>query len=221
MRQHFSIVWVMEHWHSLSWEAIVSSLEIFISHLDVGLGILLWASCFRTDWTRWLPEVLSNLNHSVKSLLISFLKVLSLNTAPCCRNIPNHSLLLFIIILSSYVIKNSLISLQVARAHRILTSEQKDIRGLLSPDSGADGRCFATPHKLQTLWAGLPQVRSTGGTITLFQSTREEERAVGGRQLVLLALQQLKSPFLKENLLLIFPAYFLDLLCWSCKARRE
>lgn len=149
----------------------------------------------------------------MKSLLISFLKVLSLNTAPCCRNIPYHSLLLFIIILSSYVIKNSLISLQVARAHRILTSEQKDIRGLLSPDSGADGRCFATPHKLQTLWAGLPQVRSTGGTITLFQSTREEERAVGGRQLVLLALQQLKSPSLKENLLLIFPAYFLDLLC--------
>jgi len=62
-------------------------------------------------------------------------------------------------------------------------------------------------------WAGLPQVRSTVGTITLFHRTREEERAVGGRQLVLLALQQLKSPSLKENLLLIFPAYFLDLLC--------
>lgn len=40
-KQHFCAVRVTEHWHRLTRSP---SLETFISHLDMGLGILLWVA---------------------------------------------------------------------------------------------------------------------------------------------------------------------------------
>lgn len=93
---------------------------------------------------------------------------------------------------------------------------QGDIKDLLAPDFGIDGRCFGAPHQLHSLEAGLSygQVGITVSMMTLVcQPAREQDRAAGGEQLFLLALRHLGSPSLKEKLQLIFPAYFLDLLC--------
>jgi len=58
---------VTEHWHRLRREAVESLLlEIFKSHLNMILGSLLWVALLeQAHWSRQLPEVPSNLNHSV------------------------------------------------------------------------------------------------------------------------------------------------------------
>lgn len=86
----------------------------------------------------------------------------------------------------------------------------------MAPDSGVSGGCFAAPHQLHSLKAGLSHSQvgiTVSMTALVHQSAGEQERAAGGEQQVLLALRHLGSPFLKEKLQLIFPAYFLDLLC--------
>lgn len=145
--------------------------------------------------------------------------MLSLYEAPYYRHGCNH---VFLLLLSS-IRKNSCISLRGLGAEYWHPTERQQ-RDLLAPDSGVDGGCFATPHQLQSLGAGLshPQVRSTVSITTLVRHcSGEEKRAAGGGQLAVLAPWQLGSPSLKENPQLIFPAYFLDLLCWSHKAQRE
>jgi len=58
--RHQLTAWVTEHWHRLPRGCGVSSLEISKSHLDMGLGALLWVSLLEwwlDRWTqRWFPS---------------------------------------------------------------------------------------------------------------------------------------------------------------------
>jgi len=64
-RQHFCIVQAMEHRHRLPRGCGASSLEIFQSHLDIGLATLLCMSLLEQELGCMDPEVPSNLNHTV------------------------------------------------------------------------------------------------------------------------------------------------------------
>lgn len=57
-RQHINAVQVTEHWHRLSRGCGIFSLEIFVSHLAVGLGTLLWVGLLQWDWARRTQRVL-------------------------------------------------------------------------------------------------------------------------------------------------------------------
>ena len=56
---------VTEHWYRLPRGCGVSSLEIFHSHVDVDLGILLWVFPLEQEVVQRDPDVPSNLNHSL------------------------------------------------------------------------------------------------------------------------------------------------------------
>lgn len=55
------------HWHRLPGEVVESpSLELFKSHLNMALGSLFYVTLLeQTVWTKRLPDVPSNLSHSV------------------------------------------------------------------------------------------------------------------------------------------------------------
>lgn len=63
IRQHFCDVWVTKHWHRDSGCGI-SSLEICRSHVEVGLGTLLWLALLEQQLGYMNTEVPLHLNHA-------------------------------------------------------------------------------------------------------------------------------------------------------------
>ena len=59
-RQHMCAVQVTEHWHRLPRGCRVPSLEIFSSHLGIGLGTLIWVSLLELGLGQMDPEHLSS-----------------------------------------------------------------------------------------------------------------------------------------------------------------
>lgn len=56
---------VVERGPKLPGGCVVSSLEIFKSHLVVGLGILLWVAFWSRGWAEWALQTPAILNHSL------------------------------------------------------------------------------------------------------------------------------------------------------------